>query len=469
MEPSPSTAAPMDRFVRLLIDAELISQAEAPQIARGCDPREITRQLVARQKVTRYQASMLLQGKTVVLGTYVLLEPLGAGGMGQVFKAKHRGLKRIVALKLLSPSVVRNELALKRFQREIHVAMKLNHPNIVAAHDAREANGIHFLVMEYVAGSDLSRWVKQHGPMPQSQAVDCIVQAAHGLAHAHAAGIIHRDIKPSNLILQPGCSQPPPAGVVKILDMGLARIQATDGNAGNEICAANELTRTGSIMGTSDYIAPEQAMNAKRADHRADIYSLGCTLYFLLTGKPPFEGETAMEKVLAHLEKPIPSLPVASRSLQAVFARMVAKRPEDRYASMTEVIAALQVGEQQPRRRRLLPLLACIGSTVTAAVVLAALTLGGDPKPAGDAGPAPVQPPVEIQTKQATAEPKNPGGGFAPPGGVSEHGSWKGGYEGSYGSRYGSLPKGRPGGPEGERIIKEILKPMEAKSALPKP
>jgi serine/threonine protein kinase len=387
-----STAVPADRFVRSLTDFELITSAEAEQLSRQPrDPKELARELIKRQKLTRFQAGMLLQGKTVALDNYLLIDPLGEGGMGQVFKARHRGLNRIVALKILSPAVTRNETALKRFQREVRAAAKLNHPNIVAARDAGQANGIHFLVMECVNGSDLSRWVKTNGPMPVPQAVDCIKQAATGLAHAHAAGIIHRDIKPSNLIAVgseqwavnskgKGTSSLPtahcPLPTVKILDMGLARI---DAEAGNET-ASDELTKTGSIMGTSDYMAPEQALNAKLADHRADIYSLGCTLYFLLTGKPAFAGETAMEKVFAHREQPIPQLPAESRHLQPVLARMMAKKPEQRYASMNEVIAALESPGTESRRRRLLPLF-LIGGAVAAAAVLVALSLGGDAKP----------------------------------------------------------------------------------------
>jgi tRNA A-37 threonylcarbamoyl transferase component Bud32 len=275
---------------------------------------------------------MLFQGKTkgLVLGNYVLMEKLGQGGMGMVFKARHRKMGRVVALKVLSPSVTKNPRAVKRFQREAHAAAQLQHPNIVGAYDAGEDKGIHFLVMEYVDGSDLSSLVKKQGPTSIAQAVDCILQAAQGLAHAHAAGIVHRDIKPSNLLLAS-------AGGVKVLDMGLARFDSS-GNS----TVPDELTQSGSIMGTCDYMAPEQALNSKYADQRSDVYSLGCTLYYLVTGKVMYAGETSMEKLLAHRETPTPALPGVSKGLQAVYQRMVAKDPKERYQSMKEAIAGLE-------------------------------------------------------------------------------------------------------------------------------
>ena len=248
-------------------------------------------------------------------GEYTIIEKIGTGGMGQVFKALHRRMDRIVALKILPEGSVKSADALARFQQEVRSAAKLIHPNIVTAYDAGEYQGSPFLVMELVEGHDLLRQVQEHGPLPMEKAVDYVLQAARGLEYAHGKGIIHRDIKPANLLL--GVD-----GTVKILDMGLASFRP-----------AEEET----LAGTVDFLAPEQTGETRQADQRADIYSLGCTLFFLLTGKPLYDGKTVIQKVLAHREQPIPSL----LSLDAVFQKMVAKKPEDRYQSMAELIEAL--------------------------------------------------------------------------------------------------------------------------------
>ncbi len=302
-------------------------------------PRGVAQDLIARGWLTPFQANQLLQGKAggLLQGPYVLLERLGEGGMGAVYKARNWQFGQTVALKLMHKNLGANNDAVRRFQREIQAAAQLNHPNIVRAIDAGEGNGNHMLVMEYVEGTDLEKQVRHNGPLPVEQAVGFIVQAAQGLAHAHAAGIIHRDVKPSNLVLDK-------QGVVKVLDLGLARVTGAEKVPG-AATAPTALTQSGSIMGTCDYMAPEQALDTKRAGQRADIYSLGCTLWFLLTGRVLYGGETVMAQLLVHRMKPIPSLsdarPEVPPSLDAVFRRMVAKEPEDRYASMDEVIAAL--------------------------------------------------------------------------------------------------------------------------------
>ena len=185
---------------------------------------------------------------------------------------------------------------LARFQREAKAAAKLNHPNIVTAYDADQANGVHFLVMEYVDGKDLSVLVKKNGPLPVGKAVNYILQAARGLEFAHKHGVIHRDIKPANLLLNA-------EGTVKILDMGLARVEST-GTAATQA----ELTGTGAVMGTVDYMAPEQGVSTHSADARADIYSLGCTLHYLLIGRAAYDGENVSAKLVAHHTHPIPNL-----------------------------------------------------------------------------------------------------------------------------------------------------------------
>jgi serine/threonine protein kinase len=366
------------QFVRYLADSGLISAEDITTVRsrQPDDAQECARELVRQKKLTRFQAEQIYLGKgqSLVLGNYVILDRLGQGGMGMVFKAEHTRMKRLVALKVVTTSKLDSPDAVKRFRREVEAAAKLSHPNIVAAHDADEAKGAHFLVMEFVDGDNLSNLVKTQGPLPVEWAVDCIIQAARGLAHAHAQGVIHRDIKPSNLMLDK-------QGTLKILDMGLARL-----NESNASGHADALTDSDSIFGTVDYMSPEQALNTKRAGRPADIYSLGVTLFFLVTGKAPFAGGTAMEKLVAHREQPIPSLSDAvlqsshlaprddrqssqspgmqipasivddrsasvSRSatatgllaeLNSVFQRMVAKNPNERQASMTDVIADLQ-------------------------------------------------------------------------------------------------------------------------------
>jgi serine/threonine protein kinase len=288
-------------------------------------------------KLTKYQVQAVYEGKTkgLVFGQYVVLDKLGAGGMGVVLKAQHRRMKRTVAIKVLSSAAMKQAGTVERFHREAEAAAKLSHPNIVTAYDADEHQGMHYLAMEYVEGKDLATVVKEHGPLPVQQAVECILQAARGLQYAHSRGIVHRDIKPGNLLLDN-------EGTVKILDMGLARIVGAEAALGG----AERLTTTGQVMGTCDYMAPEQSLDTHQADARADIYSLGCTLFRLLTGNPPYRGETFAKLFLMHLESPIPSLcearPEVPESLDAVFRRMLAKKPEDRYQSMTEVAAELE-------------------------------------------------------------------------------------------------------------------------------
>jgi serine/threonine protein kinase len=345
-------AVALEQFVRQLEDSGILAgdtlKEFLPPNAAPQNAEELARELVRQRKLTKFQATQLWQGKgkSLVLGNYVLMEKIGQGGMGAVYKAEHRRMKRLVAIKMLPPQMVKNAAAAARFQREVQAAAKLRHPNIVAADDSDCANGVHFLVMECVDGSDLSALIHKNGPLPLNQAVNYIIQAARGLEFAHSEGVVHRDIKPANFLLDR-------RGTVKILDMGLARI---DGESAGQAA----LTTTGAIMGTVDYMSPEQAMDTKTADARADIYALGCSLYFLLTGKATYQGDTIMKKLVAHRELPIPSLRAACaevpEQVDAVFKKMIAKKVEDRYQTMTEVITALdncvrseeQMGKTEP-------------------------------------------------------------------------------------------------------------------------
>ena len=303
------------------------------------DAETLARLLVAAEKVTPFQAQQIWKGKAkhLVLGNYVISEKIGEGGMGMVFRASHKVLKRDVALKVLSPSVIKDKNAVKRFLREVEAAAKLTHPNIVAALDADQASGTYFLIMEYVEGRDLSVLVEKQGPAKIEQAVDWILQAAHGLEFAHQQGVIHRDIKPANLLMDK-------SGTVKVLDMGLARFEDSDTDAATQA----GLTGTGTIMGTIDYMSPEQADDSKRAGPQADIYSLGASLYFLLVGKPMIKGDTLGKKLRVLLTGVgLPDSICSARSnvpakLDAIFGKMTAFDMNDRYRSMTEVIAALE-------------------------------------------------------------------------------------------------------------------------------
>jgi serine/threonine protein kinase len=268
------------------------------------------------------------------LGDYELLEKLGEGGMGKVYKARHARLKKIVALKVLPKNRLDNEDAVARFEREIEAVGRLEHANIVRAMDAREVGGVRFLVMEYVDGLDLSEVVRRNGPLGIADAAEVIRQAAMGLGCSSENGLVHRDIKPSNLMLSP-------EGQVKILDLGLAQIQEADSLDG-------QVTGAGQVMGTPDYISPEQAEESHAVDIRTDIYSLGCTLYYLLTGRPPFDRptyDTPMKKVMGHVRDGVPSVLLkradVPKPIAALLDRMVAKDPGQRMSRPSEVVNAL--------------------------------------------------------------------------------------------------------------------------------
>jgi len=327
-------AVTLAQFVESLLRSGLFAAAELarfqenlPPDRRPQVPQDLARELIHAGRLTKYQAAQVYQGKTkgLVLGDYVVLDEIGAGGMGQVFKAWRREMERTVALKVLSAKRIESRESVERFHREVKAAAKLEHPNIVTAYDAGEAEGVHFLVMQYVEGKDLACVLAERGPLPVAEAVDYVVQAARGLEYAHQQGVVHRDIKPGNLLLDT-------RGTVKVLDMGLARIdQPVDPYAAT---APEALTESDQVMGTYDYMAPEQAQDTHHADHRADIYSLGCTLYRLLTGQRPYHGDTPVQVLFGHAQAPIPSLREVREDvppqLDAAFQKMLAKDPAGR-------------------------------------------------------------------------------------------------------------------------------------------
>jgi serine/threonine-protein kinase len=366
------TTASVTDFVAVLRNSQLLDPPQLQEIERDCseyrEPKALIQRLVQRGCLTAYQVEQLLRpdGQELIIGPYRLLDLLGEGGMGQVFRAIHMHLQRVVALKVIHPGRLTNDPeAVKRFQREARAAALMVHPNVVMVYDADQVGETSYIALEYVEGVDLARLLKEKGRLPVAQACEYTRQAALGLQHAHEHGIIHRDIKPSNLLVMHrpdprkgisalharpggvGVSVPTPLprgqgtmAIIKILDMGLVRL--VQGEGGNTQLS---LTQEGTVMGTPDYIAPEQARNAHRVDIRADIYSLGCTLYHLLAGRMPFPEGTVIEKLLMHqldapkpLEEIRPELPPG---VVLVVNKMMAKRREDRYQVPAEVAEVL--------------------------------------------------------------------------------------------------------------------------------
>ncbi len=297
------------------------------------DPHRAVAALVQQKILTPFQARMLLAGKArgYRIGDYRIQDQIGQGGMGAVYKAIHQTLNRVVAIKILPLHLAGDKLALERFLREARTAAALDHPNIVKLFDVGKQDEIHFIALEYVEGQSLDKILKLAGGLSPTRAVQFIAQAAAGLQHAFEKGFIHRDIKPSNLILAKG-------ETLKILDMGLARSTSADDHL------TKNLDRD-AVVGTADYIAPEQAMNAPDVDIRADIYSLGVTFFALVTGKPPYEGSTA-SKLIQHQMKAAPTLSKLDKTfppkLSLVIAKMMAKKPGDRFQTPMEVIDSLE-------------------------------------------------------------------------------------------------------------------------------
>jgi WD40 repeat protein/serine/threonine protein kinase len=331
---------------------------------------------------------------------YEILGELGKGGLGVVYKARQVRLDRLVAVKVVEPGRLADPGAVRRFHQEAKAAARMHHPNVVAVYDSVEAGGRVFLVMEYVEGTDLQRRVDDHGPLPVAGACACVRQVALALQHAHERGLVHRDVKPSNLMVDGG-------GTVKLLDLGLARLLPTAADPRT----VDALTQERVVMGTPDFMAPEQALDARSADGRADLYSLGCTFYFLLTGQLPFADRSIARKLAGHqrgtpppVEQLRPGVPAA---VAAVVRRLMAREPEDRYQTAADLVAALDraaagpkssavrsprrgpikqsppTRSDSPRRRWRLPLAAAAVAAVALVAVVAAFALlpRGGPQP----------------------------------------------------------------------------------------
>jgi len=337
---APVTAA--EQFLASLRRSGLVPGTQIEELAgqssvdtQPSDATPIARRFVRAGLLTAFQARCLAQGKwrdLIVANKYKVLDHLGVGGMGQVYLAEHQLMKRQVALKVLPTHLLRDAIAIDRFIREARALASLNHPNIVRAHDLERVGSLYMLVMEYVDGPNLYDLVADHGPRPVAQAAHYIAQAAEGLQHAHESGWVHRDIKPANLLVEP-------AGVVKVLDLGLAFLLGEDSGS------PSGKVDQGQILGTADYLAPEQAIDSHSVDIRADIYGLGATLYYLLSGRPPFDAPNMTQKLLCHqMKEPTPVRDLRSEvpeELAAVLAKMMAKKPADRYQTPAEVAAAL--------------------------------------------------------------------------------------------------------------------------------
>ncbi len=320
------------------------------------------------------------------LGPYHLVAKLGEGGMGIVFRAIHTKLDKVVALKILSAAFMNQPDAAARFQREMKAVGRVNHPHVAQAFDAGEINGTHYLAMEFVEGQDLATIIRERGALPFATACRLIREAAEALSAAHAAGLVHRDVKPSNLLLDQN-------GRVKLLDLGLSRLLAKEDTPGTN------LTAFGQVFGTADYMAPEQWDDPRKADARTDLYALGCTLFHLISGRPPYasdDHQSVIGKMKGHVSAPLPDLtelaPQTPATVVEVCRRLMSKRPEDRFPSAHDVVLALA---SFANTNLVLPPLLTSGSRSTARSLSPSSLPAGD-DPSSTASPPSVSPTTRI-------------------------------------------------------------------------
>lgn len=333
-------AVDFETFLQRLFDSGILTEqnfnALEQKKIRHQNVESFIQDLIESKLLTKFQAEQIIAGKgdSLTFGKYIIQEKLGAGGMGQVYKAYHPEAAKLVAIKVILPQGKLDAESVKRFEREVKASEKLVHPNIIAVLDSGSSKGSLFMVMELIEGKDLFELINEKGKLAIKEAVAYIIQAARALEHAHANGVIHRDIKPANLIAD---SQ----GLLKLVDMGLAKIQA-----GENEDKISMLTTNTAIMGSADFMSPEQTVSTKNVDARSDIYSLGASFYFLLTAKVIYPQKATFSKLISHRQAPISSLkfmrPEVSQKLDNIYTKMVAKKVEDRYQSMTELILDLE-------------------------------------------------------------------------------------------------------------------------------
>lgn len=329
----PLDLLPVIRSSGVLTDKQLAEiKARVIQGDYPFDSVDLAERLIEEQVITAYQAKKFLGNRPhgLVVGRYIILDRIGSGSMGRVYKARHPMMDRVVALKIIAPEIASNERVVARFQREMKLVGRLDHPNVVRAFDADQFQRVLYIVMEYVPGQSLGDRLKK-GRVPPMEMIDYAAQAARGLAHAHEQGIVHRDIKPSNILLSKD-------GRVKILDLGLGVL--TDADTSSTFATAD-----GIAVGTVDYMSPEQACG-RDVDGRSDVFGLGCAMYHLMTGRLPFPGTSPIERLgkrLSGRHVPITEyLPDLPSSVVKVMDKMMAHRPHDRYANAAEAAEALQ-------------------------------------------------------------------------------------------------------------------------------
>ena len=379
-KPKPAPAVPLD-ILPLIRRSGILGEKGfhdlRARVLRGDYPNDsvaLAERLVAQKLLTEYQAQRILAGKShgFAVGRYIIMDRLGAGSMGRVYKAQHQLMDRVVALKIISPGIVTNERVVHRFQREMRLVGRLDHPNVVRAYDADKIENVLFIVMEYVPGQSLSQLLRSRGPLTPADVINYATQAALGLAHAHVQGIVHRDIKPSNLLVSDSHQ-------LKVLDLGLGVLTDAD-------TQGTFMTADGVTVGTVDYMSPEQACG-KELDGRSDLFSLGCSLYHILSGQLPFPGDSQVERLGKRLnEKPIPILDLKpglpSRLVQAL-DKLLANKPEDRYQTAEEAAEAFQaiVKKRTPRAAPQQPSASVDGNRNAAPVVVVDAPRISEPAP----------------------------------------------------------------------------------------